>query len=208
VDSHITLVVKSNIFKFDSRGPLGAWYSSVLPIYRKYFERALACEPPGPRRNQLLAEQAALFPGKGKRNPRYRLRKCHCGRLFQKKNNYWPSRPPWDKLCPGCAHLWRRTDKGRKTAALHNSSRDRQRLARIHKALGNIPKPPPTRCQHGHCVNTKALRMTATDPAKAPLLLCPRHRWQALQQLKQADIRPRPVGRPPSKRVPSPKICP
>ena len=188
--------LKSNIHGRDRRGKgVQRELTACRELYLEYFDRAIAAEPPGSaRRRELLLERAAMFPGKGRRNARTRLRRCHCGRFYEaslKVRRSWHT-----KLCPECRRVWRKTASGLRDKALRNAADSRQRLQRIRNALGDRENPAPLHCQHGQCRNERHLRLTPGRPGAKPRWLCPRHRWAARRELARQEIRPRPRGRP------------
>ena len=189
---------RSNLYKWDKRGRgVAETYNDLRDLYKGYFSRALAGEPPNsPRRRQLLLEQAAMFPGKGRRNSKVRLRTCiACRRAYEAPANALRGHPPL-RYCRGCRRLAARTPLGRHFSAIRGAAWRRNRLQRIRRALGDAPKPVPPHCQHGICTNSRSLVQTWLSPDSQPLLLCPRHRHAAVQKVFASPFTPRTPGRP------------
>lgn len=194
-------MAKSNLLGPELRGRgVREWYNANTGLYREYYQRAIAAAPPGSAlRRELLLEQAAMFPGKGRRNSGARLRRCLCcPRAYQVGPNSRKGNP-LTKFCPACRRIALMTPSQLHRKALLAPRSFWRRMNRIRREIGDPVAGKPAHCQHGHCTNWKRLRQwwgVVTGGAQVKWL-CPRHFWIASSKHPPA-LRPRKAGRPPS----------
>lgn len=187
--------MKSNIIGFQRRGGgVTIRHKWAMKLSLGYLDWAVANEPPGTeRRKELLLLRMSVIPGYGKPNLQCRrLRTCRaCDRPYLGRRRAF--RRDYGHFCPGCRQYARKTPLALHEKAVRPAKaryRLCNRLARIH---GDPVVPLPTHCKHPGCQN-RAVQTWLTPNQRRPIMLCHRHRIQALKNA--VPLRPRPRGRP------------